>query len=354
MDMEYRMSTRPLVLLASACLSLPLAAQTQAYAPSNSPGSGTMNLAPLGGKATSGGSQNMRTQVLIPRSLLPAGGSKIQQLAFCSSSVGSYTYTSLVVQLAHLQGTSLGTTFGSNLTKPVKVFTGTAFAFGKADTWSYLKLTQAFDHDGTRDLVVDIVIQGARYAGVNGSSIAGSRRSDGSSGLKRIYALSYNSSTPAKTGYGPYPGGPKMAIEVVAGSTIEIYGTGCKDSLGKVPTIQMSTSPSPGKPMSFGGGSSAAIQGSFLLFGVDRTKFGALSLPLKLDALGAPTCRLEVGYLLVIPGSKPSGSFATPSWTLPNKSALVGLDLYGQWLLLDPKANSLGFVFSQGLRARIL
>jgi hypothetical protein len=348
------MSLCPQILLAGALLSLPLVAQTKVYVPSNSPGAGTMNLAPLGGKALSGSSQNMRTQVRIPRSRLPAGGSQIQQLAFSSSSVGSYRYSTLVVQLAHFKGTKLTTNFANNVVGPETVFSAKAFVFSKADTWSWIKLDKVFDHDGKSDLVVDIVIQGARYSGQTGSSIAGSRRSDGSSGLERIYALSYSSSNPAKTGYGPYPGGPKMALDVVAAKTIETYGTACKDSQGKLPTIQMNKSPAPGLPMSFSGGSSGAIQGSFLLFGVDKTRFGTIPLPLKLDTLGGPGCWLEVSILLVLPGDKPSGTFSTQVWTLPKDPTLVGIDLYGQWLLLDPKANRLGLVFSQGLRARIV
>ncbi len=348
------MSRSPRFLIALTLVCLPLTAQSKVYLPSNSPGAGTMNLAPLGGKASSGSSQNMRTQILVPRSLLPTGGSQIQKLAFSSSSVGAYKYQSLVIQIGHLKGAKFTTTFADNLTAPVTVFSGTGFAFTKADTWSYLKLSKVFDHDGKRDLVLDIVIQGARYAGKTGGSIAGSRRSDGKAGLKRVYALSYKTSTPARSGFGPYAGGPKMALELVSGKTIELFGVACKDSLGKSPGIQMSQAPRPGLAMSFGGGSSAAIQGTFLLFGIGNKKFGTLPLPLKLDSLGAPGCWLLVDILLVIPGDKKNGSFATPPWTLPKSSALVGTDLYGQWLLLDPKANKLGFVFSQGLRARIV
>lgn len=348
------MPPRPLALFALMGLVLPLAAQTKVYLPSNTPGTGRMNLAPLGGKATSGSSQNMRTQVLVPRALLPTGGSRIQELAFCSSSVGSYKYQSLTIQLAHLKGTSFTTKFADNLAGAQTVLSAKVYALGKADSWSYVKLDKPFDHDGKRDLVIDIVIQGARYTGLNGASIAGSRRSDGKAGLKRVYALSYSASNPVKSGFGPYAGGPKIGLVLASKKAIEIYGTGCKDSLGKIPGIGMSQAPSPGKPMTFSGTSSTATQGSWLLFGVDRSKWGALSLPLKLDSLGAPGCTLEVGILLVIPGDHKSGSFATPAWTLPKILSLVGTDLYGQWLLLDPKANKLGFVFSPGLRARIL
>ncbi|MEZ5987535.1 MAG: hypothetical protein R3F30_00100 [Planctomycetota bacterium] len=344
------MDPRALVAALLLGLTAPLGAQTltTVAVPDDKPGSGTMNLAPLGG--TTASTANLRTQIRVPAALLPAEGMAIKELGFCSSAVGGYTYASLTVTLAHLSGTSLSTTFADNLAGPVLVLQAKAITFAKADAWSLVKLDKAFDHDGRRDLVVDVVVQGASYAG----TLAGTRRSDGTNGMETVYVTSYSTSKPATTGYGPYPHGARLALAVDLRPAAEVYGKGCADSDDKLPTIASGGAPAPGKPLVVRGTSGAATLASILALGGSATGFGPVRLPLDLGPFGAKGCSLLAEPLLLVPGSKGSGSFDSPAFTLPKDTTLVGLDLFAQWLLVEPKANTLGLVTSPGLRLRIL
>lgn len=336
-----------MLLPAALALAGSLPALQTVYVPDAKAGSGAVNSIPLGSKGPTGPFQNMRTQIRVPASFLPKGGSTITDLGFAAGGTGAYTYKAIVVRLAHLKGTKMSSVFADNLAGPVEVLNATSFkyAFPKADSFHALGLRGSFKHDGTRDLVVDVVVQGAFFNG----NTPGSRRS---SSLETVFALSYDLKNPAKSGFGPYPQGAKLML-VLSGGKVVTFGTGCKGSDGKVPAIAFGGAPVLGQTLNVHLTNGKATSAALLLLGGSDTKYGAIPLPLSLAPLGAPGCSLLTEILLSLSGATSSTGGLTLGLPIPNDTKLRGKLLVGQWAVLDGKANALGFAFSNGAKATV-
>ncbi len=318
--------------------------QQKVYVPDGQAGSGKVNQVPLGGKGPFGSFQNMRTQIRIPASFLPAGGSTIKDLGFAAGGSGTYTYKTLVLTLAHLKGTSMSKTFADNLAGPVQVLRETShkLAFPKADAFHLVGLKTSFRHDGKRDLILDIQIQGAFFNGTT----PGSHRS---STLETVFALDYNLSKPKKTGFGPYKQGAKLAFEL-EGKKIVYFGTACKASNGKSPNLALSGVPTLGKTVDFSLSDLGKNMPGLFLVGTSDSKWGGFTLPLDLSALGAKGCSLLTSILIMGPGTADANGLFKLSVPIPNIQSLRGTRMVLQGLALDAKANPLGMAFSRGAR----
>jgi hypothetical protein len=107
------------------------------------------------------------------------------------------------------------------------------------------------------------------------------------------------------------------------------------------------------------GGSAQLLIASFVsqypavaIWGFSNKQFGPLPLPFDLTVLGAPGNFLNVSMDLVLPMSLTMGSGgweARSTLPIPSLSALRGLTIFAQGLFIDAKANTLGWVLSQGL-----
>lgn len=84
--------------------------------------------------------------------------------------------------------------------------------------------------------------------------------------------------------------------------------------------------------------------------GVSGANWGALSLPLPLDGLGATGNALEVSpdFALPVPLVQ-SGQTYVGSLRLPIPASGLDIRLYSQWLFVDPAANAFGAGLSPGL-----
>jgi|GEM_PF-2477868 len=76
-------------------------------------------------------------------------------------------------------------------------------------------------------------------------------------------------------------------------------------------------------------------------------------LPLPAPVPGAPNCELFVSTDVVEATSTNVAGIAQRPISVPNQPALVGLEVFHQWFIFDPAANTLGFVASDGGRALI-
>ncbi|MFO1050784.1 MAG: S8 family serine peptidase [Planctomycetota bacterium] len=87
-----------------------------------------------------------------------------------------------------------------------------------------------------------------------------------------------------------------------------------------------------------------------LFYGFSETSFGGTPLPLLLDGIGATGCSLltssEISQVLF---TGASGQFST-FFAIPADPALVAARFYSQCAIVDPAINTLGMVFSNGLR----
>ena len=322
----------------------PGSGQQKVFVPDGQAGSGKINQVPLGGKGPFGSFQNMRTQIRIPASFFPAGGSTIKDLGFAAGGQGTYSYKTLVITLAHLKGTSMSKTFADNLAGPVEVLRNSPhkLAFPKADAFHLVGLKTSFRHDGKRDLVLDIQIQGAFFNG----STPGSHRS---SSLETVFALDYSLSKPKKTGFGPYKQGAKLVFEL-EGQKIVYFGTACKASNGKAPNLALSGAPTLGKTVDFSLSDLEKNMPGLFLVGTSDSKWGAFTLPLDLSPLGAKGCTRLTNILITGPGSADANGLFKLSVPIPNIQSLRGTRMILQGIALDPKANPLGMAFSRGAR----
>mgnify|MGYP002713127611 CR=1 FL=1 len=132
-------------------------------------------------------------------------------------------------------------------------------------------------------------------------------------------------------------------------ASVSSYGVPC----GTFPGVYLGASPNSlpglGEKLTLEiRGLPAAATGGLLTLGLSRTRFGTAPLPLDLSPLGMKGCHLynsfDFQYLFQISASL--GSLTLP---IPYRPALSGNKLYAQAFGLDPMANKLGLVASNGL-----
>jgi hypothetical protein len=150
-------------------------------------------------------------------------------------------------------------------------------------------------------------------------------------------------------------------------STARLYGnpdtasTGSLDGFGygymmsfyaltntAVPLLSSTSKPTLANTFRIDLGQAAANSSAVALLGLSNTNAGSYTLPLDLGFLGAPGCLLLCS---------PDDSQFTPtsaqglahrSYNIPNNFGLLGMPIWNQFLVLDPTANALGFVASNG------
>ncbi len=336
-------------LLAGLVSFSPLPAQGCAGIPDGNAGAGKSNQIPFGGRGPSGPFQNTRYQLLLPASGLPGKGGVVSTLQFAPAAAGRYHFEFLQVRLAHLKRKTLSTVFDDNLGGAVTVLSKTRWYWDnpKADAWTSLPLEKKFTWDGSRDIVVDIVTQGASCS----SSNPGFHRS---STLKCIYFLGYDTAKPAKSGYGPFLSGLKVRLCFGGGGGgLTLFGSGCKGSTGKVPLLSAPAPPTRGKSFQVRASSVAPGAAGLLVLGRDTKKFGSIALPFSLAGIGAPGCFLYTDILAGWAAKAGAAGTASLSLPVPPGAGYQGLTFFVQWLFLDPKANPAGLALSAAGKAKI-
>jgi hypothetical protein len=334
------MATTQSLLSVLLLAATPARAQTFAFAPDPDPGTGAVNAIPLGDRGPTGAFQNLRTQIRVPASVFPIGGATITDLAVAAGSAGSYSYRLLEVRMGHLPGTDLSTSFPANLAGDVAVLSrrDMTLTFARADAWSDLGLFQSFRHDGSRPLVVDVVVQGASFSG----PVAGTRRS---TTLQHVFALNYAESNPNQTAYGPLDAGARLRFTLADGSFV-VAGVACGPGVRPLPAISGTGSTARRGSFTVSAASLRPNTAALLLLGRSEQSYAGVPLPLDLTAVGAPGCRLYTDLLLVTVRAADAGGAVAVSLTIPDDPALAGRNFFVQWTALDAAANALGLSFT--------
>ena len=93
---------------------------------------------------------------------------------------------------------------------------------------------------------------------------------------------------------------------------------------------------------------------AFAAVGTSSAQFGQYVLPYPLNAQGMPGCWLvmDASLLSAMPFTLAGGT-ATTSIPIPNDIGFVGFQIFAQGWVIVPGSNSVGVVFSNGLRIRI-
>jgi hypothetical protein len=334
--------------IAPALVALLVAAApaiAQVYVPTAAASAGTINSIPLGARGPTGSFQNVRAQIRVPASYLPSAGSTITDLGFAGGGNGTYTFTSLEVRLAHLPGT-FGATFAANVTNPVTVLSRTpATQVMRLDQWCMLGLTAPFVHDGQRDLIVDIVVQGSVFDGTQ----PGTRRS---TTIEQVYATAYDARNPVTGGLGVTPNAANLALTVGGGTTV-VVGAGCPKADQQPVGIGWRGTPTTATTFTLLATAAPANTPLALVFGTSETTFGALPLPLDLAPLGAPGCWLRTDVAHSFAATSDAAGAAQFGLAIPDNPTLRGLRLHFQWLAPAVGANALQLVVSAMVKGRV-
>ncbi|MDA0372419.1 MAG: M20/M25/M40 family metallo-hydrolase [Planctomycetota bacterium] len=88
-----------------------------------------------------------------------------------------------------------------------------------------------------------------------------------------------------------------------------------------------------------------------LLIGTSDQSFGGISLPAPLP--GAPGCSLLVAPERIDQRAADGAGSARVDLPVPGDPALIGVDVFHQWVVIDAGANALGLAVSEGARTRI-
>lgn len=138
----------------------------------------------------------------------------------------------------------------------------------------------------------------------------------------------------------------------VLGGGMESFGSACAGAAGEPRfAVDVDGWPHLGNAnFGFGLADAAAQRTALLVLGTSRSTWGAVSLPLKLDVMGASGCFLNVEMLLVTGLSTDAQGEARQGAPIPNQASLRGQELYAQWAVAEPGANPAGLVSTAGLR----
>ncbi|MHC5066300.1 MAG: hypothetical protein ACYTG5_20265, partial [Planctomycetota bacterium] len=141
-------------------------------------------------------------------------------------------------------------------------------------------------------------------------------------------------------------------LELSAWPTFSSFGSGCAGTAGTPQLIADSTARlcrsldleiSSNLPSGLGA----------ILLGFDPTQFKGIPLPASLDGIGATGCEMLVPPKRVFATFVDAAGIASVSIPVPNNPSVLGLPVYAQWALLDPAANPLGVVVSNGIRTEL-
>lgn len=338
-----------LSILLSPLLVPPLPGQGCAGVPDGDAASGKVNQIPFGGRGPTGPFQNVRYQLRIPAAALPGGGGTVTSLQFAPADKGNYFFRSLEVRLAHLKGKKFSPLFADNLGGAVTVLSKSRWSWNvpKADAWTSLPVEGKFVWDGFRDILVEIVTQGASCSAAN----PGFHRSNS---LECVYFLGYDAAKPARSGYGPFKAGLKVRICVGGGGGgLTLFGKACKGSGGRGVELSAPNPPTRGKSFLVRAARAPAGAAGVLVLGGDAKKFGSFSLPLSLAGMGAPGCFLYTDILTATAVRAGAKGDASLSLSIPSGAVHQGKVFYLQWVFLDPQANPAGVILSAGGKAKI-
>ena len=319
-----------LALLVVAVSSL--RAQACVSVPSNDPAFGSPSSAPFGNNNPSDPIfSDLRYQLMVPRSLLPAAPFRIRDLEFAPAGSRGRKLDDIVVTLGHNANGALAAAMQTNFTGPTRSARAQQWLVPTtANTWCSFGLPIDFDFDPSLgDLVVEFRVIGG--GAVGGAGTAGFRTD---SAIPYVWTPGGGFSGNAFQG-----GGIKLRLCSDSNGTLELGG-GCAGSGGAQPRLQ------------FGG--SAQVGGAGLsvqLAAAPQTalailvwSFSLRSDPLDLGLLGAPAC---VAYVFDDATSIAITNLgATASQIAMPSAPFPCTPLWFQWVVFDPAANPAGITTS--------
>lgn len=155
------------------------------------------------------------------------------------------------------------------------------------------------------------------------------------------------------------PWWPIDAAVATKTGTVQKFGTSCIPFTGPEPATADPASLTVGATATFSLRGFEGVEGlTTCILGPSKQFAGNIPLPWDLTSVGARFCYLYVQPKLRLPAQivEPfNGPFGTLGVRIdiPLDSALEGTTLFAQWVLVEPRANALGMLFSNGVEATI-
>ncbi len=144
------------------------------------------------------------------------------------------------------------------------------------------------------------------------------------------------------------PGSGAWALStIVTHPSWQVVCAGAGQS-GAVPVIGHVGVPQTGMTFQIALSRAATSTPVVLVSGSSNTSWLGNALPFSLAGIGAPQCQLLVDATVfdsAVTDGQGNGSLSIP---VPNVPGLVGGEVFHQWAVLDPAANALGVVLSDG------
>lgn len=330
------------------CATIPAQTQNFAFIPDNVPTTGTINGFPFG-------STGVRTQQLIPQSVLGSTPALIQDLFVAPTITSNNTgvaesevfYGDIEIQMGLTQLTTLTNTWATNSPAPTTVYRGPLRVRFVRDQWVPLGLPAPYLWLPTGpgdNLAVDFIVWSLIDRGAVPTGYYMHVRSGGSS---RAYRIAWTGSQPP-TSAGVDNAGIKLGFLRNDGNFV-VHGGGCAGSSTLEPWIDVApgTWPRVGLPLDVRLRQGPPSIGAALVLGFDPTTVLGLPAPLDLGPFGAPGCFAWHDNAATGPfvATNAVGD-ASQIVGIPNLPGLLSLRVYSTWLCIDPLANNLGFTTS--------
>ena len=345
---EPRQSMKGLPLIC-LLLSAALSAQNIVYHDDPNPTSG-------GGNAFPFGSEGVRTQQLIPGSVLGSTPAIINDIYVNPRISSNLTYqTSQVVygdfevRMGTTQLTTLTNTWANNSSNAVTVYRGPLVVYFVRDTWVplglpnwYLWAPQPGDNLLVDFICWDVIDTGAVPPSFNGYFMDMHRSP--TSSISRAYRLGWTTNQPA-TSAGVDGSGIKLGLLLNDGTFVPHQGS-CAGSNGLVPEISATagTWPIPGQSFDVFLNDGPANSVAAMVLGFETVNYLGVPLPYDMALLGAPGCTFWHGWEALL-APVPTDANGDASYLLQFTSAWpTQARVYGTWLTLDPAANAFGLV----------
>lgn len=138
----------------------------------------------------------------------------------------------------------------------------------------------------------------------------------------------------------------------VGGQITQLLGAGCAGP-GGLPSHTASGTPESGATVNYSVGNTPPFALAIAAFGFDNNSWNGIPLPLNLAVIGAPGCILRINAVVLEAGVTSFAGARSQPVSFPYDPALIGAQLYSQYLVSDPAANQFGFTITSAIRTTL-
>lgn len=154
------------------------------------------------------------------------------------------------------------------------------------------------------------------------------------------------------------PGGVLRILSGIAPGVTPI-GTGCPDTTGQTPVIGIGVGARLGRTMTINlSKANPNLVAATLSLGFSNQQWNGVPLPIDLGQYGMPGCHwlIAAAITLWLPTAGLNGTRHHASYPLPIPPdiQLLGLDLYSQWLVIEPTTNGLSGSVTRAMRTTVV